>query len=170
MVLAWCCWQEFCLCRSWFPGRILAVFSILSISQQIDVISKPQVAKRSSFDGHWRQWGVNFFCILHHRQVVLWCILWCIKAFCIVFAMNKFNKQYVNGNPCCTPTVVRKKSPTLPFINTMLVTSSCNNLMTSSSRLPLARGRHTGHNRTFFWSGWNCERVILIFRVLLRQC
>ena len=33
-------------------------------SQKIDIVSKPQVAKRSSSDVHWREWCVNFFCIL----------------------------------------------------------------------------------------------------------
>ena len=32
-------------------------------SHQIDVVSKPHVAKRPSTDEHWWQWGVNFFCI-----------------------------------------------------------------------------------------------------------
>ena len=37
------------------------VFFSLSVSQQIDVDSKAQVAKQSSSDGHRREWNASFF-------------------------------------------------------------------------------------------------------------
>ena len=66
---------DFC----WFPCRVHPLFSpvcqwvvgvLLQASQHIDVVSKPQVAKRSSPD---ECWGV--------------------KAFCIFFSMNILNSR-----------------------------------------------------------------------------
>ena len=86
-------------------------------SQQIDVVSKSQVAKRSSSNGHWRQWVVHFFsssAALCTKQLFSdGC--WGVIVFGIVFSRNILNSTGDNGHPCHTPTVVQKQSPTFPF-------------------------------------------------------
>ena len=102
-----------------------AIFSSLSasccwllffctVSQKIDIISKPQVAKRSP---------------CNCRQGV--------KAFLIVFSRNILNSTGDNGYPCRTLTVVWKKSQTLPLNSTALVISSYGDLTTSISWLSM---------------------------------
>ena len=48
-------------------SELLELF--FTASQHIDVVHKPQPAKWLSTDGHWWQWGVNFFCIFY----CIWC-------------------------------------------------------------------------------------------------
>ena len=60
-----------------------------------------------------------------------------VKAFSIIFSRNILNSTGDNEHLCRTPTVVTKKSPTLPFSNTVLVTSTYNDLMISISQLSM---------------------------------
>ena len=46
------------------------------------------------------------------------------------------NNTRYKGYPCLTHTAVRKKSPAFPFSSSAIVAPSCNDLMTSISRLP----------------------------------
>ena len=142
--------MNFAFVEADFQAISSSCFSSLSVSclsssslllSEIDVAAKPQMAKRSFSDGFW-----------------------CVKAFGVIFSRYILNSAGHNGHPCHSPTVVRKKSPTLPFSNTVLVASSYNDdLMTSISRLSmsillrLARCHHARHDRTLYWSWWNYE-------------
>ena len=135
MVFTWCCWREFCFCRSWFPCRIQQLFSpvfqwvaagvFFTASQQIDVVGKPQVTERSSSDWQRRQWYVRSFAssIASNAQQSFSDGCWGVKGLCVIFSWKSTGDD---GHPCRTPNVVRKKSPTLQFSNGALVASSYN--------------------------------------------
>ena len=118
------------------PSELLQFF--FTASEQIYVIGKPQIAKRSPSNGHRRQRGVGFFCLFSTASSAKQSFtdeFTGVRAVCIIFSINILNNTGDNGHPRRTPTVVGKKSPAFPFSSTALVASPYNDLMTSISRL-----------------------------------
>ena len=125
-----------------YPAAVFYSFSVncweffFTASQQIDVVSKPHIAKWSSSDEHWWQWGVNFLCIFYY--IICKAIVDAdVSKPCIVVFRNILGSTGDNGHPCRIPTIVRRKSSTLSFSNTALLTSLYNDLTTSINRLSM---------------------------------
>ena len=149
MFLAWCCWWEFCFCRSCFPCRNYQQFSPVFHAVSCWSSSVPPGRSLSSAnrklqsgrplmdtdDSRMSVYPASS--PASHAKQSFSVEYWGVKTFSIVFSRNILNTTGVSGFPCRIPTVVRKKSQTLPFSNTALVALSYNDLMTSINRLSM---------------------------------
>ena len=79
-------------------------------------------------------WVSSAYCAASSPKQSVFDGCWGIKVFCIIFSNNTLNSIGDNGHHCCAPTVIQKKSLTLPPSNTAPVASSHNYLITSISR------------------------------------
>ena len=137
MDLAWCCWQEFCFCRSWFPCRIQELLypafqhiddTVLRLHSLLEDRYRQQTASYNALVLQWTLATVR--CQLLSASSSL-SATWsytdcrcCVIVVLIILSGNILNSTWDNGHTCRTPTVVRTKSPTLPFSNTALVDSA----------------------------------------------
>ena len=146
--LTLCWWRRFCFRRSLFPCRNQQLFS--PAFQWVGAVllhclltdrCRQQTASCKAVVLRWTLTTVRCQLLLH---LIPNCLQ--IGHPLIAAEVSKssayFSKKYIkstrnNGHTCRTPIVVRKKSPTLPFSNTALVTSSYNDLMTSTNQLSM---------------------------------
>ena len=126
MVLAWCCWRQFCFVGTDFHPVFSRCF-LQSMSEllqfffaayeQIDVVGKTQVAKRSSSNGHWWQRSVSFFCLFYCIICKAVILRWIVSGTFALYSPGPIlNNNGDNRHPYRISSVVRKNSQHLHLV------------------------------------------------------
>ena len=130
MALAWSCWREFCPCLSWCPGR-----SQQPVNQVFQWVVGPFLRCLPPDRSSQQTAGCTDSGrpSLHCNGIGVWISFASSTASSVkqsvsygCWGVNILNSTEDNGYRCHTPTVVRKKPPTLPYSNTALFASSYN--------------------------------------------